>query len=638
MSRIKRNVRGRVSRRHRPEAQVAYSKRWSAWTLPALAAALTFANTVRSTFVYDDAWKAQTFDGTAPSLESLLRMNRGLTHALHWLDHWLWGAWAPGYHLTNVALHALAAALAAVLALALTRSRRVGLLGGLLFALHPVHVEAVASFANRKDILAMIFVALAMIAWVGKDRSVLRYGAALICFALGLMSKEVAVVALVGMFFLADLLPGEDDERPISKRLPRALLRILPFAAGGLLVAWRLGARASAKLTESFSPESIRELTENQLSSYSQVLANTAAAVADNLRLLVFPLKLSADYPLSPDMTLTSPKALLGLALVIAWIIGAVLLSRRAPVVGLAMAWPLVMLLPLVNLIPLTTFFVADRYLYVPSFGICLLAAWALDRGMASKRSPNRRQAAILATLVLLVAGAARCIVRNNDWQSSEDLWSSSLRQGISTWRVHSGLATAVAKQGRYDEAIEHFKRSLNLLPSRVETWRSLAGSLQQTGRTDEALAAARTILEYAPHDAYSHYLLGTAAFQKGDRRTAYEHYQQAVRREPQNPGMLTSMAWLLATSPEDDLRNPDEALRLAERARQLVDGQSSDVLFTLAEAHARRGDLNEALRWSRVAREQAREEGSDVMLRQIELALRRYEAEQVKRGGISPH
>ncbi len=604
------------------------------WVLPVLAAGLVFANTLRGSFVYDDAWKAQTFEGPAPSPEVFLRMSRGLTHAVHWLDYRLWEDWTPGFHLTNVALHALASALAAALAFSLSRSRRVGLLCGLFFAVHPVHVEAVASFANRKDILAMIFAALAMISWLGTDRTVPRYVAASIFFALGLMSKEVAVVALAGMFFLVDLLGREGDERPFAKRWPRALLRILPFAVGGLLVAWRLGQRASARLAEFFSSESIRELTEDQLSSYSQVLANTAAAVPDTFRLLVFPLRLSADYPLWPDMTLSSPRALLGLALAVVWIVSAVVLARRVPVLGLAIAWPCVMLLPLVNLIPLTTFFVADRYLYVPSFGICLLAAWVLDRGLSQRDSSAARQVAVAATLVLLVAGAVRCVARNDDWRDGETLWSSSLRQGIHTWRVHSGLATAVAQQGRYEEAIEHFKRSLALLASRVETWRSLAGTLQQAGRTAEALAVARTILKHAPHDAYSHFLLGTAAFQQGDRHTAHEHYQRAVRREPQNPGMLTALAWLLATSPEAELRDPDEALRLAERARDLVDGRSSEVLFTLAEVHARRGDLDEALRWGRTARDQAREEGWDVMLRQIESALRRYE---VERGAAAP-
>ena len=596
--------------------------------LPALAAALVFANTLGGSLVYDDAWKAQIFSGSAPSAEHLWRMNRGLTHAVHWLDYRLWGDWTPGFHLTNGALHALAAALAAALAFSLSRSRRVGLLCGLLFAVHPVHVEAVASFANRKDILAMIFVALAMIAWRGTNRPLLRYAAALIFFALGLLAKEVAVVGLVAMFFLADLLPEEGDERPLSKRAPEALLRILPFAAGGLLVAWRLGLQASMRLADTFSPVSIRDLTEDQLSSYGQVLANAAAAVPDHLRLLVFPLRLSADYPLSPAMALTSPKALFGLALTALWIGGAIFLARRAPLAGLAMAWPLVMLLPLVNLVPLTTFFVADRYLYVPSFGICLLAAWALDQGLARNPSPARRQAVIAAALVLLVAGAARSVARNRDWRDSETLWSSSLRQGISTWRVHSGFATAVAQQGRYEVAIEHFERSLALLPSRVETWRSLAGALQQAGRTGEALAAARTILEHAPHDAYSHYLLATAAFQEGERHTAHQHYRQALLREPDNPGMLTSLAWLLATSPETELHDPDEALRLAERARELVDGGSCEVLFTLAEVHARRGDLEAALRWGRAAREQAREAGWEVMRRQIESALGRYEDE----------
>ncbi|HMB51965.1 MAG TPA: hypothetical protein VKU40_01525, partial [Thermoanaerobaculia bacterium] len=122
---------------------------------PALAAAAVYAATLGHGFVYDDVWKIQQVAPAAGSFDlSLLLRPRGLTHLVHQLDAALWGDRPFGFHLTNLLLHAVASALAALAARSLGAGRRAALLAGLLFALHPVHVEAVAQFTNRKDLLA----------------------------------------------------------------------------------------------------------------------------------------------------------------------------------------------------------------------------------------------------------------------------------------------------------------------------------------------------------------------------------------------------------------------------------------------------------------------------------------------------
>ena len=93
------------------------------------------------------------------ALTSLLPGRYGLTIASVHLDHLLWSGWVPGFHLTNVLLHAVATALVTAMALTLGAGRAAALWCGLLFAVHPVHVEAVASVENRKEILAAIFAA-----------------------------------------------------------------------------------------------------------------------------------------------------------------------------------------------------------------------------------------------------------------------------------------------------------------------------------------------------------------------------------------------------------------------------------------------------------------------------------------------
>ncbi len=590
--------------------------------LPALVALGVFANTVTGAFVYDDLWKINHLSGPAPSLWQLLLRSRGLTHAVHWMDKGLWGAWAPGFHLTNVVLHSLASALVAFAALALTRSRRVALLCGLIFAVHPVHVEAVASFVNRKEILAMIFAALALIIWRGRDRQVLRYLSALVCFALAILSKEAAALGLVGPLFAADLLPLPGNSGSWRRRLRRATWRALPFLLGGILFI----GHAVGNLTRAFTPEAIQKTSQMQLRGYDQVLANVAGSVPDNLRLLFLPVKLCADYPPAPELKLTSPEALWGLTLVCFWML-AIFLFRRAPCFSFAMAWTFMMYVPCANLIPVIHFFVAERYLYVPSFGVCLLLALALDGALSRAEAKGRTasRAVVSGCVVLLItAGAARSIVRNHDWHSDRALWGSALQAGYDTWRIHLGLGTCLVREGRHEEAVHHFRRALHVGPLPLEARRSLVADLWSSGGSEEVADECRRILREYPGEWECHLFLGEISVREDDPARAVPHYQEAMTAQPNNPDILKRLAGLFATHPGAELCDLPQALEWAERARELTGGADPEVLHDLALLHAEAGNTKTAMQWAHQAFALALSQRRPELARAIRPTLRR--------------
>lgn len=469
-----------------------------AWALPAIVAGLVFAGTLGNEPTYDDRWTLKRIPPLSlSSAVDALQRNRGLTYLVHSLDRWLWGSWSPGYHLTNVVLHALASALAGRAALALTSSRRAAVLCGLVFAVHPVHTEVVASFAYRKDSLATIFVLLALVVWLGADRPVLRYAATTACLVAGLLAKEVVAVGLVPMLFLADLLPGHGRLVAARDRLARALRRSLPLVVLGSAAAlWFLDGATADTLGQSIDHQS-----NGVVARYRDVLATTVAAVPDVGRLLVMPVTLSADYPIRPETAFDGPRVVAGALVLAAWIAGVALAARRAPVAAFAGAWVLVTWVPCSNVVPLTHFFVAERYLYAPSFGICLLAGHGLDRALALARSRERvgteRGVAALAVL-LIVAGAARSALRVRDWRDDRALWSASLRDGIESSRIQGNLAVVLMTEGQPEASIEHFERALELHP--CTKWRlPLASVLQRLGRDEEALQQCDAILDLEP-------------------------------------------------------------------------------------------------------------------------------------------
>ena len=475
--------------------------------LPALTAAVVYVGTLPNQLIYDDRWTMMRIPSfsIATVIDSLHR-TRGLTYAVHSLDKWLWGTWSPGFHITNIILHALASALVARVAFALTSRRPVALLAGLLFAVHPVHVEVVASFSYRKDSLATIFVLLALILWIGTGRPALRYAGCVICLGLGILSKEVAAIGLVPMLFLADLLPGHGHPGKWRPRMLRAVLRFIPFLGLGIAVTvWFITNVSMDSILHHLHHES-----NNRLPTYHQVLATACGSIPDVARLLFFPLELSADYPTQPQSGLTAPNAIVGLALVFGWIMAGVFLARRRPVAAFAVAWTLLMYLPCSNILPLTHFFLADRYLYACSVGVCLLVALGLERAfnlaLLGSRTPFRVGAATLAA-VLIVAGGWRTVDRTKDWRDDLSLWSSAIQAGMETHRTLGNLGKSLFDLGRYHESIEHFARALELHPC-TKQQQLLANALARAQNFDEAAFHCRVILEFDPDNRQARSLL----------------------------------------------------------------------------------------------------------------------------------
>ena len=329
---------------------------------PALVAVAVMAGVLGNGFVYDDPMAVEF--ATSPAADLALR-RFGLSYLSIHLDRLVWDAWAPGLHATNLALHAVASTLTALLALRVSAAPGAALLAGLLFAVHPVHVEAVASIENRKDLLAMVFVASSALLYMRPVRAPWTLPAAIGAWLLALLAKDAAAIGLAAMLPLHDTLLRPPAERAAAVR------RALPLAAVAVVAT----IVAAGSLVDRFSPNAVLKATTGHTRTYGESLRTTLASVPSVARLLVAPATLSADYPVHVPASFADPGVLAGALAVVVCVAATIVAARRAPVVAWATAWVLVMYLPVSNVVPLTQFFVAERYLYVPSFGVCLLGA-----------------------------------------------------------------------------------------------------------------------------------------------------------------------------------------------------------------------------------------------------------------------
>jgi protein O-mannosyl-transferase len=592
---------GRASRAWRRGSPPARRRDIVVFAIPALLACAAFLGTLGNGFVYDDRWKVQSLEDAPFLSAAALVHSRGLTHIFHGLDRLVWGAWPPGFHLTNVLMHAAASGLSAIAAHALTRSRRTALLCGVIFAVHPVHVEAVASFANRKVMLALVFSLASLLLWIGRGRGALKYAGALACFALALSADEAAAAGFSGVLVLADVLPEEGVDLGVRARLRRAALRGLPFVvcAGLALGVW------AKQIPRLFTPAAIAETTELRLRNYGEVLANVAAAVPDQIRLLFVPLRLCADHPSRIGMRLADPRALLGIMLVTLWLALTLLLLRREPLLSFALASTAMLFLPSSNLVPLTPFFVAERYLYVPSFAACLLLALLADRAARVAEEGGRRKlrlAVSASALAIITAGTVRSIAGSRAWRDERSLWESSLRAGCDTWRAHLGLGNSLLAEGKKAAAAGEFSRALAHRPLAAQVRRTLIGNLAIAGDPQAAAAECRDLLRTVPAGWDCDFLLAEVAYSQGDRKAALEHYRRVLASLPGDVEVLIKTSWLLATSPERELRDGAEAVRLAQIAYRLAETKTPELLDTLSAAHAQAGDLDQAEIWGQRA------------------------------------
>jgi tetratricopeptide (TPR) repeat protein len=156
-------------------------------------------------------------------------------------------------------------------------------------------------------------------------------------------------------------------------------------------------------------------------------------------------------------------------------------------------------------------------------------------------------------------------------------------------------LGNALADTGRFDEAIKNYRKAIKLNPNSFEALDNLGNALAAKGQFEEAIENYRKAIQINSTRPETFFHLGMTLGQLGRNREAVAQYQEALRLNPNLVRALNNLAWKLATSPDDELRNGAEAVRLAERACVLTHSQPL-FIGTLAVAYAEAGRFPEAV------------------------------------------
>ncbi len=496
--------------------------------LLALAVVAQYALALRNVFAYDDVPIIERDPrvhslGRIPELLTQpywgphatgLGIWRPLTNVSFALDWAVSGGSPPWFHFLNLVWHLAVCWLAYRLLLRLFAAGP-ALFGALVFAVHPVHVEAVANVVGRAELMAAAAVLGACLVWTRLPDAHATPGdvaAAASLYLLGLLSKESAAV-LPALLLLLDFAIGRWDLRPARLR---AYLRVRGRALAALAATFGLYLAARLAVLGRVGP-GILDPTLEVLHGRGLRMITALQAWPIWLRLALFPRTLLVDY--APRITMPlhgwTPAALLGLVLLTALLgIGAAALVARRRRAVLALLWFPTAILPVSNLIIPVGVLVAERTLYLPFFALSLGAAALAE---AAVRAPLRlRRPALAAGILVLLALGVRSALRVPEWEGTNRIFEALVRDRPDAFRGHWHLARMARVDHADARSAAEYARAIALWPYREHLiWE--AADLSHKRRHDTyALALARWGTEHWPRSISLYRVLAGSALDLG--------------------------------------------------------------------------------------------------------------------------
>lgn len=572
----------------------------SAVLLSVLLAAVFSANSLGNDFAYDDVFIIS--ENTAiQSLETLpealaapywpgrfgrqLGLWRPTTTALLGLE---WAVAGPDpllYHMVNVLAHMLATGLV-VLVLAELMSVSAAFVGGLIFAVHPVHVEAVAYVIGIAEVMpAVLYLGACLVHLKGPERT--SWGRALamgLLYALAFGGKESAVT-LPGVLFLLDAarqrLAFADLKGYVRDRW-KAYFVLAAVAATLLIARFQI----LGSIAHPFGP-----LGADILQEVPRIWT-LAEVWSHYVRLMVLPLDLSADY--SPDVIPISigwnAANLVGLFLALGTLIGAWLAWRRPAMVkgthsaraaGFGVVWFLITISPLSNVLFLSGVLLAERTLYLPSVGFVAAAGWLVVRV-----ARERRTVAVVGLAAMLTFMGWRTWTRNLTWKDNITVFGTLIEGYPHSGRSQWVLGDLFFQQGRPEQGLVAYRAAINILGPHYQLITEISKKLIGAEYYD----AAEHLLQFSwreyPEFSVAPGLLAVIYSEQGLPAETEKYCRIALAVDGNDPVRQHLLAWALA-----EQGRWDEAAEARKAAIILGEGDYWQQWVSLAYLQAYAGD-----------------------------------------------
>jgi protein O-mannosyl-transferase len=479
------------------------------------------------------------------------------------VEYHLFGFHPASWHLANI-LFNLAVVIAIYLLVRDLASPTLAFWTALIFAFHPIHVEAVAWIAAGSDLLCALALLLAI--WLyhralhrtvqGRARlsreegaqgpshsagagfkpapaAFLLYGGSVVLFFAALLFKETALT-FPAVILAYDYFYRQETVGEILRGWRRYFAYFAVLAAYLALRVHALGSLAPA--------------TSGIPLTWSEMVLSVPVLAMKYLWLALVPAHLNYWHIYRP-VRAVGWQPVAAIVAVLFLLAAMFRLRPRRPLLSFALAWFSLTLIPVLDIPKVSGNVFTDRYLYIPSFAFCLLAGWAWlwlrDRARASPAEaraggtagdePNllRRAAAYAALLALLGFYATTTLRRLPDWNDTFALISKTSRQSPDSPYVIATLGNLYLGRGELNRALLEARRAVQLAPRDPFIHNGLANVLAALGRTGEALEEMHTALQLDPANAFVHNNLSAMLLALGRDEEALAEVRKAIQLQP---------------------------------------------------------------------------------------------------------
>jgi protein O-mannosyl-transferase len=520
-------------------------------------------------------------------------------HPLTWLSHaldcQLFGLNPAGPHFVNVLLHVANVLFLFLLLRSATGFRWRSLMVAALFALHPINVESVAWAAERKNVLSMFFFLAALHAyvWYVRRPELHRYAAVAFFFALALLSKP-QVITFPFVLCLLDYWPlrrigpaasgaraGGNVPRRSSGWLVLEKLPLLVLSAASAVITMK--AQNAGGAIKTFSQYSALLRLETAVISYVSYIG-----------MALWPSKLVALYPHPTRLYPAWQVAMAGLVLMLVTalvVLPLILRERDRRDLAVGWFWFLGTFVPMIGLVQVGAQGMADRYAYIPFIGLFLMLTW-LAADWAKTHHLRSTWLAIAAVGWLLSLGTLT-YRQVGYWHDIPSFWTRTLALTKNNYIAHDTLGEYLARQGKTEEAVAHFRAALAIRPDDLPANLNLGTYEHGRGNLPAAIARYQMVALHAGDvtlraTAYGN--LGSAYRQMGELAKAKQCFETALQLAPGQPMALAMIGLGLIAEKNGD---PAEAVRQYSRAMAV---QPTEVGFLLlAHALQQEGHSDEA-------------------------------------------
>ncbi|HSH75687.1 MAG TPA: hypothetical protein VLA09_08400 [Longimicrobiales bacterium] len=577
----------------------------AAAVLVGLLASFVYANSLRNGFAYDDSHIVVS----NPAIQSLETLPEALTTPYWPTDFGReLGLWRPvttgvlgllyaagggsplAFHVANVLLHAAVSVLVLLICAALM-PLPASLAAGLVFAVHPVHVEAVANVVGIAEMLSALALLGACLLHLRDPfgagwRHALALGG---LYAVGFGAKESGVT-LPGLIFLLDAARSRLSPADLPAYLRRhwRTYLVLTFVAVALLAARFAVLDSIARPFAPLGADLLREIP--RIWTLGEVWTHY-------VRLWVFPLDLSADY--SPNVIRVSlswhAANVVGVALALGVLVGALVAWRRpemAPetstsrVLAFGVVWFVVAISPISNVAFLSGVILAERNLYLASVGLAAASGWLVVR-----LARERRRAAWGLLIVALGLASARTWTRNPTWQNNQTVFGTMLRDVPHSGRAQWILGDEFLRAGNVSQGLLAYRAAVQILGGHYTIMTDISRRLMEIGRYRTAESLLRFAWRESPELPTAPSLIAWIRAQNGDAEGTEHWARESLALYEADPTRWHLLAWALAAQGEWH-----EARASRERAEAVARATFWQAWMYLAHLRRHEGDASAAL------------------------------------------